>query len=227
VAFLLPSGRNNPEDIKMSDNVDLNSPEVKAAIQAAVDAAVQPLIAKRDELLGEVKTLRKGKQIAPEDLDKLEAENEVLKGELTKATSALKTANKTAEDATKKLEYEVGITNKSTVETSLTEAFLKAGVNDQDYIDLLKAKHSSLAKVIIEGESRKVMFGDKDLDAYMTEWKSTDAAKKFIAADKNTGGGAGGGSGSTTTPKTLAEAKTDDERKAIISDRLKEATKSA
>jgi FtsZ-binding cell division protein ZapB len=194
---------------KMSDNVDLNSPEVKAAIQAAVDAAVQPLIAKRDELLGEVKTLRKGKQIAPEDLEKLEAENEALKGELNKATGELKTAKKTAEDATKKLEFEVGITNKSTVDTKLTEAFLKAGVNDQDYIDLLKAKHASLAKVVIDGDNRKVMFGDKDLDTYLTEWKSTDAAKKFIAADNNSGGGANGGGNNNSNSKTMTRSAFD------------------
>lgn len=203
----------------MSDNVDLNSPEVKAAIQAAVDAAVQPLIAKRDELLGEVKTLRKGKQIAPEDLEKLEAENEALKGELNKATGELKTAKKTAEDATKKLEFEVGITNKSTVDTKLTEAFLKAGVNDQDYIDLLKAKHASLAKVVIDGDNRKVMFGDKDLDTYLTEWKATEAAKKFIAADNNSGGGANGGGGNNQQVKGDVGG-TDKEREAYFASKF-------
>ena len=206
----------------MSDNVDLNSPEVKAAIQAAVDAAVQPLIAKRDELLGEVKTLRKGKQIAPEDLEKLEAENELLKADLSKASNELKTAKKTAEEATKKLEFEVGVTNKSTVDTKLTEAFLKAGVNDQDYLDLLKAKHASLAKVVIEGDSRKVMFGDKDLDTYLTEWKSTEAAKKFIAADNNSGGGANGSGNSNGNSKTMKMADfqnlSQDARMAFIKD---------
>lgn len=193
----------------MSDNVDLNSPEVKAAIQAAVDAAVQPLIAKRDELLGEVKTLRKGKQIAPEDLEKLEAENEALKGELNKATGELKTAKKTAEDATKKLEFEVGITNKSTIDTQLTEGFLKAGVTDQDYIDLLKAKHASLAKVVIDGDSRKVMFGDKDLSTYLTEWQATDSANKFRAADNNSGGGANGGGNNNSNSKTMTRTAFD------------------
>lgn len=177
----------------MSDNVDLNSPEVKAAIQAAVDSAVQPLIAKRDELLGEVKSLRKGKQISPEDLEKLEAEIETLKGNLQTANSELKTAKKVADETTKALQSEAGFTQKLLVENGLTEAFMKAGVKDQDYIDLLKAKHGSIAKVVVDGDSRKVMFGDKDMDTYLTEWKATDSAKKFISASNNTGGGTEGG----------------------------------
>jgi alanyl-tRNA synthetase len=179
----------------MSDNVDLNSPEVKAAIQAAVDSAVQPLIAKRDELLGEVKSLRKGKQISPEDLEKLEAEIETLKGNLQTANSELKTAKKVADETTKALQSEAGFTQKLLVENGLTEAFMKAGVKDQDYIDLLKAKHGSIAKVVVDGDSRKVMFGEKDMDTYLTEWKATDSAKKFISASNNTGGGTEGGQG--------------------------------
>lgn len=205
----------------MSENVDLNSPEVKSAIQAAVDAAVQPLIAKRDELLGEVKTLRKGKQISPEDLEKLEAENETLKNSLNTVSGELKTAKKLADDATKKLEFEVGITNKSTIDTQLTEAFLKANVNDQDYIDLLKAKHAPLAKVIIDGDSRKVMFGDKDLESYLTDWKNTDAAKKFRTAPDNSGGGSNGSGNGGQEQKKGNMGGTKEERLAAIEANLK------
>jgi alanyl-tRNA synthetase len=185
----------------MSDNViDLKAPEVQAAIQAAVDAAIQPLVAKRDELLNEVKTLRKGKQINPEDVEKLESQIEALQGDLGKANSELKTAKKSADDATKALQSESGFTQKLLVENGLTDAFMKAGVTDQDYIDLLKSKHGALAKVVIDGDNRKVMFGDKDMETYLTEWKATDSAKKFIAAPNNNGGGSQGGGGEQ--PKT-------------------------
>jgi alanyl-tRNA synthetase len=185
----------------MSDNViDLKAPEVQAAIQAAVDAAIQPLVAKRDELLNEVKTLRKGKQINPEDVEKLESQIEALQGDLGKANSELKTAKKLADDATKALQSESGFTQKLLVENGLTDAFMKAGVTDQDYIDLLKSKHGALAKVVIDGDNRKVMFGDKDMETYLTEWKATDSAKKFIAAPNNNGGGSQGGGGEQ--PKT-------------------------
>jgi regulator of replication initiation timing len=191
----------------MSDTIDLNSPEVKTAIQAAVDAAVNPLIAKRDELLGEVKALRKGKQISPEDMEKLEAENDTLKDELKKATGELKTAKKTAEEATKALETEVSLTNKATVDSGLTEAFMKAGVTDQDYIDLLKSKHSLGAKVVVDGDKRKIMFGDKDMDSYVTEWATTDAAKKVISAPNNSGGGAEGGGSKQINQKLTSTQK--------------------
>lgn len=192
----------------MSDTIDLNSPEVKAAIQAAVDTAISPLIAKRDELLSEVKNLRKGKQIAPEEVEKLEAQIETLQGDLSKANSELKTAKKTADDATKALQSESGFTQKLLVENGLTEAFMKAGVTDQDYIDLLKSKHGALAKVVIDGDSRKVMFGDKDMDTYLTEWKATDSAKKFIVAPNNQGGGSNGG-GSNPNIKTMTRSAFD------------------
>lgn len=204
----------------MSDNVDLSSPEVKAAIQAAVDAAVQPLIAKRDELLGEVKSLRKGKTISPEDLEKLEAEIETLKGTLQTANGELKAAKKAADDATKALQSEAGFTQKLLVENGLTEAFMKAGVKDQDYIDLLKAKHSSLAKVVADGDSRKVMFGDKDMDTYLNEWKATDGAKKFITANNNNGGGSEGGKGGND--KTIGKVDGNDkEREAYYAEKFK------
>jgi len=191
----------------MSDTIDLKAPEVLAAIQAAVDAAINPLIAKRDELLGEVKTLRKGKQISPEDVEKLEAQIESLQGDLSKANGEVKTFRKTADDATKALEKEVGVTTKSTIDNGLTEAFLKAGVNDQDYIDLLKSKHSGLAKVVIDGDNRKVMFGDKDVETYMNEWKGTEAAKKFISAPNNSGGGSQGGGGNGNSNQTLTSTQ--------------------
>ena len=198
----------------MSDTIDLNSPEVKAAIQAAVDSAISPLISKRDELLNEVKSLRKGKQIAPEDVEKLEAQIEILQSDLSKANGELKTAKKTADDATKALQSETGFTQKLLVENGLTEAFMKAGVTDQDYIDLLKSKHAGLAKVVVDGDSRKVMFGDKDMDAYLTDWKATETAKKFISAPNNSGGGANGGNKQSNS-KTFNDMGSD-ERTALF-----------
>ncbi len=199
----------------MSDTIDLKAPEVQAAIQAAVDAAVAPLIAKRDELLGEVKSLRKGKQIAPEDVEKLEERIETLQGELNKANGELKTAKKTADEATKALQSESGFTQKLLVENGLTEAFMKAGVTDQDYIDLLKSKHAALAKVVVDGDTRKVMFGDKDMDTYLSEWKGSEAAKKFIAAPANGGGGSQGGGGTGAPSKPVKEWTTAEKAKFI------------
>ena len=60
----------------MSDSIDLNSPEVKEAIQTAVDAEVKNLKANRDEVLSELKKLRKESGIKPEDLEAVEKERD-------------------------------------------------------------------------------------------------------------------------------------------------------
>lgn len=42
----------------MSDDIDLKDPKVQAAIQAAVEKAIEPLKAKNEELLGETKAAK-------------------------------------------------------------------------------------------------------------------------------------------------------------------------
>ena len=75
----------------MSD-IDLNSQEVKDAIKAAVDEATSGLVAKRDELLGEVRKLKLGKTINPEDVQKLEDQIEALKDKVDEANKAAQKA---------------------------------------------------------------------------------------------------------------------------------------
>lgn len=184
----------------MSDTIDLKAPEVQAAIQAAVDAAIQPLVSKRDELLNEVKTLRKGKQINPEDVEKLESQIEALQSDLGKATGELKTAKKSAEDATKALQSESGFTQKLLVENGLGDALLKAGVTNPAHLKAVKSMLSNQVKIVIDGDNRKAMFGDKDLGTAITEWAASDEGKHFVAAPNNNGGGSLGGGGDP--PKT-------------------------
>lgn len=183
--------------------------DVKQMVKDAVEAATAPLIAKRDELLGEVKKLRKNQEITPEVLEAVEAERDELKANLQKANGELKTAKKAAEDATKALEAEVNLTNTEKVKSDLTAAFLNAGVSDSDYLDLLVSKYSSSAKVVKDGEARKVTINDKDIDTYMTEWKSTDSAKKVISPNQNNGGGSQGNTNTTTNSKTMTRSAFD------------------
>ena len=72
-------------------SVDINAPEVQEAIKQSVDAAIKPLAEKRDELLGEVKKLRKESAIKPEDVEKLEAQIDELKDNLSKVENEAKT----------------------------------------------------------------------------------------------------------------------------------------
>lgn len=191
----------------MSD-IDLNSPEVKKAIEAAVEAAVKPLADKRDELLSEVKKLRKESAIKPEDLEAVEKERDELRNQLTAANKLAKESKEMAEKATKQLEAESGFTQKLVLENQLTAKFMEAGVKDPDFLDLLKSKHLPLGKVVIDGDNRKAMFGDKDIDTYVKEWTTTESAKKMIAAPNNTGGNAQGGS-QQANAKTMTRAQFD------------------
>jgi hypothetical protein len=192
----------------MSDSIDLKAPEVQEAIKAAVEAATQPLLAKRDELLNEVKTLRKGKQINPEDVEKLESQIETLQGELGKATNELKTAKKTAEDATKALQSESSFTQKLLVENGLGDALLKAGVTNPVHLKAVKSMLSNQVKVVVDGDTRKAMFGDKELSVAVTEWAASDEGKHFVSPPNNNGGGAQGGNNQSNT-KTMTRAQFD------------------
>lgn len=179
----------------MSDSIDLKAPEVQAAIQAAVDAAVQPLVAKRDELLNEVKTLRKGKQINPEDVEKLQDTIESLQNDLTKANGELKTVKKEAETTKAALQSESAFTQKLLVDNGLSDALLKANVTNPAHLKAVKSMLSTQVQIVAEGDTRKAKVGDKDLTAFVTEWAASDEGKHFISAPNNTGGGSQGGSG--------------------------------
>ena len=190
----------------MSDTIDLKAPEVQAAIQAAVDAAIQPLVVKRDELLNEVKTLRKGKQINPEDVEKLESQIEALQSDLGKANGELKTAKKVADDATKALQSESGFTQKLLVENGLGDALVKAGVTNPAHLKAVKSMLSTQVKIVIDGDNRKAMFGDKELGTAIAEWAASDEGKHFVAAPNNNGGGSqGGGELNNNQPKTSTQ----------------------
>lgn len=175
--------------------IDLNSPEVKAAIAAAVEEATGPLIAKRDELLKELKTARKGQQIDPEVVSKLEEQIETLKGELTAAQKTAKTATTEAEKARKALETESAAVQRLIVDNGLTDALTKAGVTNPVHLKAAKALLGAQVQVAADGETRVAKVGDKALTDFIGEWAKGDEGKFFVAAPNNSGGGAAGGQG--------------------------------
>ena len=183
--------------------IDLTDPEVKDAIKAAVEEATAPLIAKRDELLTEVKKARKGQQIDPADVAKLEDQIETLKGELTTAQKAAKTATTDAEKARKALETETGVTQRLLVDNGLNDALAKAGVSNPVHLKAAKAMLSSQVAVTADGETRVAKIGDKALADAITEWAKGDEGKHFVAAAHNSGGGAAGGGGAGGAAKTM------------------------
>lgn len=204
-------------------SIDLNAPEVQEAITAAVEKATQPLLAKRDELLNEVKTLRKGKQVNPEDIEKLETTIDELKGQLSEAQKAAKTATTDADKARKALEAADGFTQRLLVDNGLNEALTKAGVTNPVHLKAVKSMLAGQVQIVAEGDSKVAKVGEKPLADYVGEWAKGDEGKHFVSAPNNSGGGANGGSGgSGNKPTDLTKVDTNDRaaRTAALESRL-------
>jgi regulator of replication initiation timing len=186
---------------------DMNDPDTKTAVEAMIAEATGGLKTKVDELIGDNKKLkadlRKTQDINPDDLAKLETENDKLRGELTTAQKVAKEATSAAEKSAKALDAESGFTKKLLIENGLKDTLIKGGVKDEDFLDALVTKFSQGAAVVVDGEIRKAMLGDKELGVVVTEYLGSDAGKKFVAAPSNGGGGAPGGRGGGGSPKTM------------------------
>ena len=191
---------------------DPTDPDTKAAldkIKADHESDIAGLKTKVEGLISVNKELKKGREIDPADLEKLEAENENLKSKLTATEKAAKDTQKAAETAAKALEQERGVTHKLLAENGLIAELTKAGVTDPDYLEMAKAAHIGKVTVVAEGDTRKAMYGDKPLADAIKEWAGTDAAKKVIAAPINSGGGLGGSNGGKGGDKTVTRQQFD------------------
>jgi len=165
-------------------------------IKAAVDEATSGLAKKNSELLAELKEARKGKQIDPAELDKLQEKIDGLENQLTASQKTIKDQQKAFEQTKAALDSESGFTSKLLLDNGLTDALVKAGVATP-FLPAVKAMLSSQAKIAIDGDTRKAVIGDKDLSTFVTEWATSDDGKHYIAAPQNNGGGASGGNNST------------------------------
>lgn len=174
---------------------------VQEQIAEAVKEATEGLSAKNAELLQEVKNLRKGKTISPEDMEKLESQIETLQGDLAKANKDLKAANDAAAKATTALEAESGFTKKLLIDNGLLEALSANGVTNPVHQKAAVAMLRGGVEISIDGESRVAKVGDKVLADHVKEWAGTDEGKHFVTADGNGGGGAGGGNGTGNPTK--------------------------
>jgi hypothetical protein len=187
--------------------IDTTSPEFKAALKAAVEEATAGLIAKRDELLGEVKKLRKGQSIDPADVEKIEAERDAARAEAAEAKKALGKAAKDLEGANKRATEVEQREQRLLVDNGLNEALAKANVTNPALAKAAKALLASQVQIVAEGENRIVKLGDKALDAAIGEWAGSDEGKHFVSAVSNTGGNSqGGGNKGGGAAKTMTRA---------------------
>lgn len=171
----------------MSDEKD-----IKQQIADAVKEATDALAAKNRELLAELKTAKKGQEIKPEELDKLQAKIDGLENENDQLVKQVKEQAKAFDKSQNDLQAENAFTSKLLLDNGLTEALVKAGVS-APFLPAVKAMLSAQAKVVADGENRKAMIGEKDLTTFIAEFAASDEGKHYIQAPNNTGGGANGG----------------------------------
>lgn len=191
---------------KMS--IDLNAPEVQEAIKKAAEEATSGLISKRDELLAEVKKLRKNQEIKPEQLEDLENQIETYKAKLTESEKQAKFIASEADKVKKLYEAESGYTNNLLVENGLNEALVKEGIAKQ-FLPAVKSMLKGQVQVKVEGNERKAVIGEKALSDFVSEWSKSEEGKHFIAAPSNSGGGSSGGGDAKGTGKTMPRSQFD------------------
>lgn len=185
---------------------DANDPDTQAAIQAAVDAAVEPLKANNKKLVGELRQAKKGAEVDPADIERLETELDATKAQLAEANKAAKAATKAAEDATKALEGERGAITSLLVDQGLQSALLESGVKNPAHLKAAAAllKTSNKIEVVAADDgTRTAQVGGKALGEFVKGWAAGDDGKAFVTAQVNTGGGAAGGGkgGAAADPK--------------------------
>lgn len=182
--------------------------ELDEAVKAAVEEATQGLVKKNQELIAELREAKKGRQIDPSEIEKLESKIEQLTNDLTVAQKASKTVAGDAEKFKKQLEAEAAFTQKLLVDNGLTSELVKANVAPH-FLPAVKAMLASQVAVMADGDSRKAMIGDKELSAFVAEWANGDDGKHYVLQQQNTGGGARGSAGASDGAKTISRAQFD------------------
>lgn len=188
--------------------MEISEEELKAKIDEAIEAATGGLAKKNQELLTELKEARKGRAIDPAELDRLQSKIDALEVDLGSAQKASKEQAKLLKQAQDALASESGFTQKLLLDNGLTEALVKVGVANQ-FLPAVKAMFGTQAKIIVDGDARKAVIGDKELSEFVSSWATSDEGKHYIAAPSNGGGGASGGAGNGSNAKVWTRERFD------------------
>lgn len=175
---------------------DPNDPADVALLDERIAAAVAPLNAHNKKLLGELKTAKKGAEIDPAEVERLETELATVTQQLADATKAAKTAATAAEKSAADLASERGFNERLLVDNGLNAALLEAGVQNPAHLKGAAALiRGNKVEVLIEGENRVAKIGGKPLADFVKEWSQSDDGKAYVSAPGNGGGNAPGSGG--------------------------------
>jgi len=173
--------------------IDTNSQEFKDALAAAVDDAVSGLKAKNLDLANRLEKARAGKTIDPDDYRQLEERAAKAEFDLEALKKTHKQTATEFEKIKKAHESESNFTKSLLVDNGLVDALTKAGVTNPVSLKAAKAMMKDQVALVVDGDTRKAMIGDKDIMTAITEWAGSDEGKHFVAAPINSGGDAKGG----------------------------------
>lgn len=196
----------------MADEKSFTQADLDAAIEKAVakvQESVDRLEAKNAELVGDLRKARKATEIKPEDLTAAEERADKLEAALAEANKTVKTLTGERDKAVKALESESGFTRKLLVENGLREQLAANGVTNPIHQKAAMAMLAGQVEVSVEGDTRAAKVGDKALAAFVKEWAAGEEGKHFVAAPGNSGGGAPGAQGSSTVAKQIPRAEFD------------------
>lgn len=180
--------------------------EHDAAI-AKLQESIDRLEAKNAELVGDLRKARKSSEISPEALAAAEERADKAEAALAKAQKEAKDYAKQAEQATKALEAETTAARSYALEAEIASA-IAAGNVTPALVPAFKALVQQQAKADLVDGKYAVMIGDKPAKDYIASFLDSDEGKHFRAAPVNGGGGAPGGAGGGSG-KTITRAAFD------------------
>ncbi|MET4294723.1 ElaB/YqjD/DUF883 family membrane-anchored ribosome-binding protein [Bradyrhizobium sp. LB8.2] len=183
--------------------VDLNAPEVKAAIKAEakrlLDEEAGGLKRAKEEALDELKELKKKYEgIDPAEFKKLKQKMQKLEDEgrtpeeiqrriEEEFAPKLSQAEQDRDDAVKKL-------SDLQIDNQLTSALIENGV-PKEFIRAVKADILSTSREKMQVKDGGVIVDGTPVADFAKKWAGDEANKPFISAPDNRGGGGGGGGG--------------------------------
>lgn len=195
----------------MAEDKTFTKAELDAAIEAAVSKvqeSVDRLEAKNTELVGDLRKARKAGEIKPEDLTAAEERADRAEAALTEANKQVKTLTTERDKAVKSLETEQGAARTYALDAEINAA-IAAGNIVPALVPAFTAMVRQNAKADLVDGKYNVLIGDKPARDYITNFLGTEEGKAFKAAPVNGGGGAQGSASTNGGGKQLTRGEFD------------------
>ena len=199
----------------MADEKTFTQADIDKAVNdalAKIQASVDKLETKNDELVGEVRKYkqqaRAASEIKPEDLQAAEDRADKAETALADATKQIKTLTTERDKAVSALETEQGAARTYALEAELASAIAEGNVVP-GLVPGFKAMMAGTAKAELVDGKYSVTIGDKPARDHIKSFLDSDDGKAWRAANHNSGTSAPGGSGNGSGAKTVTRAEFD------------------